>query len=256
MSFLKSAVNQVGRDLGKVVSNSIFKDNHASPYRKVSGKRSKVRSFQYNKTEFEKAIDFQTGHRPSTLIVKISGVYTVIKNEANDFLADGYLDTSESDSLFEMMQKFNSKVDDICDILEIDEKYNDKEINQLTKIVEKTNILFKEVLQLSAKGCQFRKIEHLEEANKIELISFIKYVGLCLIWMGKYARGKQRSIVKTTIANILDIITFTWPFTRSYLLLESIFTFPKESNRRKTLKNAHLRLADLEEKRAKTYLSI
>ena len=256
MSLLKSAINQVGRDLGKVVSNSIFNDNHASPYRRVINKTNAANNSTRFKTEFDKAIDFQTGHRPSTLIAKISGVYTIIKNETNQYLSDGYLDTNESDLLFEMIDRFNKKVDDICDLLEIDEDSFHKEINQLTKIVEKTNTLFKEALQLSAKGCQYRKLEHIEEADRIEQIGFLKYVGLNLIWMGNYGRGKQRSLTNTILANVADILTCTWPLTRSYLLFEGILTFSKESNRRKTLKNAHLRLAQLEEKRARIYLTI
>ncbi|MBW1297021.1 hypothetical protein [Aquimarina litoralis] len=256
MSFLKSAINQVGRDVGKVVSNSLFKDSHAAPYRRVTGIRKTVHNSLSSKTEFEKAIDFQTGHRPSTLIAKISGVYTIIKNKVNEFLSDGYLDTYESEILFEMMQRFNSKVDDICDLLEIDETSFEKEINQLTKIVEKTNTLFQKALQLSSKGCQFRKMEHLEEADKIKLIGFFEYVGFNIIWMGNYARGKQKSMTNTVLANIADILTCTWPLTRSYLLLEGILTFSKESNRRKKIKNAHLKLAEIEGKRGELYSNI
>ena len=166
------------------------------------------------------------------------------------------LDTYESEILFEMMQRFNNKVDDICDLLEIDETSFEKEINQLTKIVEKTNTLFKEALQLSSKGCQYRKMEHLEEVDKIKLIGFWKYVGFNIIWMGNYARGKQKSILNMVLANILDLVTFVWPLTRSYLLLKGIFTFSRESNRRKALKNAHIKLAEIEEKRAHIYLNI
>jgi hypothetical protein len=58
------------------------------------------------------------------------------------------------------------------------------------------------------------------------------------------------------IANIADLITFTFPVTRTYLLLKGIFTFPNESKRVKTLKNAHIKLAELEGQRAENYLNI
>ena len=32
--FFRSAVNQVGRDGGKVISNEIYKGKHSTPYRK------------------------------------------------------------------------------------------------------------------------------------------------------------------------------------------------------------------------------
>jgi hypothetical protein len=259
MSFLKSAINQVGRDMGKVVSNQVFKDSHSSPYRRVGQNNTRLNTTSRNsnlKSDFDKAMDFQTGHRPSTLIAKISGIYTVIKNEANGYVSDGYLDTNESSSLFEMMNRFNMKIDDVCDVLEIDEKANEKEINQLSTIVEKTNALFKNILEISANGCKERQSEHENEAKNIEKPSFLNYVGLHLIWMGNYARGAEKSIWKTVVANIADLVTFTFPFTRTFLLLKGLFTFPNENKRLKTLKDAHIRLAELEGKRAKSYLNI
>jgi len=262
MSFLKSAINQVGRDMGKVVSNQVFKDNHSTPYRRVNqnssnSKRSNSSSRISNtKTEFDKAISFQTGFKPNTLITKLSGAYTVIKNEAQAYISDGYLDTTEASNLFEMMNRFNSKAEDVCDILEIDEKGNEKEINQLSKIIEMTNNLFKSTLEISATGCKERQSEHTKTAKSIENPSFLSYVGLHLVWLGKYARGGEKSILKMVIANIADLITFTFPITRIYLLFKGVFTFSNESKRIKTMKNAHIRLAELEGRRAESYLNI
>lgn len=261
MSFLKSAINQVGRDMGKVVSNQVFKDSHSTPYRRVSQNNSrsnsKPRTNTRNvKSEFDKAIEFQTGFKPNTLITKISGAYTVIKNEAKEYISDGYLDTTEASSLFEMMNRFNDKVEDVCDILEMDEEGNEKEINQLSKIVEKTNELFKNTLELSAKGCKERQSEHRIEAENIEKPSLLNYVGLHLVWLGKYARGGEKSILNMVVANIADLVTFTFPITRTYLLLKGIFTFPNENKRVKNLKEAHIKLAELEGQRAENYLNI
>jgi len=261
MSFLKSAINQVGRDMGKVVSNQVFKDSHSTPYRRVSQNNSRSNSkprasIRNVKSEFDKAIEFQTGFKPNTLITKISGAYTVIKNEAKEYISDGYLDTTEASSLFEMMNRFNDKVEDVCDILEMDEEGNEKEINQLSKIVEKTNELFKNTLELSAKGCKERQSEHRIEAENIEKPSLLNYVGLHLVWLGKYARGGEKSILNMVVANIADLVTFTFPITRTYLLLKGIFTFPNENKRVKTLKEAHIKLAELEGQRAENYLNI
>lgn len=40
--FVKSAVNQVGRDAGKVVSNNVYGDAHSTPHRIVSNKTSDI----------------------------------------------------------------------------------------------------------------------------------------------------------------------------------------------------------------------
>ncbi|WP_299121997.1 hypothetical protein [uncultured Tenacibaculum sp.] len=253
MSFLKSAVNQVGRDLGKVVSNQLFNDNHSTPYRRAINNKSVRTPY---KTDFDKAINFQTGHKPNTLIIKLSGLYTTIKNEANGFISDGYLDTSESNKLFNMITQFNNKVDDVCDILEIDEQSNKKEINQLTTLVNKVNNLFNETLKISANGCLHRQNEHKEAANSVENISFSKYLGLNLIWLGGYSRGGKKSITNAIIANLADLTTLTFPLTRTYLFIKGIFTYSKENNRRIKVKEALLKLAELEGKRAETYLSI
>ncbi len=256
MSFLKSAINQVGRDMGKVVSNQIFKDAHSTPYRNIrsSNNRQSRRVTTNVKPEFDRAIDFQTGHRPSTLIARIAGVYTVIKNEANFYISDGYLDTDESESLFQMMNRFNEKIDDICDILEIDEEANKKEINQLTKIVEKTNDLFRRILQISAEGCEMRKAELNEEAEMIKNVSFLKFVALNAIWMGKYAKTGQKDWFATILANLISLCLF--PFVHVCMAIYGALTYSGANRKRKKLKEAYERMAELEGKRAETYLSI
>ncbi len=262
MSFLKSAINQVGRDMGKVISNQIFKDSHSTPYRRVGQnyENSTSSNFEtqnlYISSEFSKAINFQTGFRPNTLINKISGVYTVIKNEANSYVSDGYLDASESASLFEMMNRFKNKIDDIYDILEFDEEGNEKELGQLTKILEKTNKLFKNTLETSYKGFKQRQLEYKIEYENVVSANLLNYLGLHLIWFGKYARGGEKSISKMVVANIVDLITFTFPITRTYLLIKGILTFPSESERVKRLRDFHLKSSELQGQRAQNYLNL
>ena len=258
MSFLKSAINQVGRDMGKVVSNQVFQDSHSTPYRRTGSFSSQqIQNSQQRsnfKSEFDKAIEFQTGHRPNTLIAKVSGVYTVLKNEANNYISDGYLDAEESESLFTMMERFNQKVDDVCDILEIDEESNKKEIDQLIKIVEKTNELFKQTLRVSAEGCENRKTELKNESEQIETLSFLKFVGLNAVWMGKYARTGKKSWGATIFANIFSLLLF--PFIHVCMAIYGALTYSVENSKRKKLKMAYVRMAELESKRAEIYLSI
>lgn len=51
--FIRSAVNQVGRDAGKVVSNQVYGDAHSTPYRSVSGNNSDGRIVGVGKIEDE-----------------------------------------------------------------------------------------------------------------------------------------------------------------------------------------------------------
>ncbi len=257
MSFLKSAINQVGRDMGKAVSNQVFGDAHSTPYRRTGGNVSEKRLTA--KSEFDKAISFQTGYKPSTLINKISGVYTVLKNEANYYISDGYLDANEANSLFSMMGDFNQKAEDICEVLEIDEDANEKEIAQLAKIAEKSNELFKQTLAVAAEGCENRKIEMRNEAEQIRILSFWKFVGLTTIWLHKYAKTGKHNWGITIIGNLFSIaFLFSTPPFFIYLIpaLYGMFTYAGVNNKRKKLKEVCTTIADAEEKRAELYRGI
>ena len=51
--FVRSAVNQVGRDAGRVVSNNIYGDAHSIPHRSVSGNSSSERVSSVGQIEDE-----------------------------------------------------------------------------------------------------------------------------------------------------------------------------------------------------------
>lgn len=255
MTLVKSAINQFGRDIGKVVSNTALKDAHSTPYRRVGGNTTSKTSQRRStfKSEFDKAISFQTGFRANTLITKLSGAYTAMKNEANEYVSDGYLDGDESNSFFNMLNKFNDKVDDVCDVLEIDEEGNQKEIVQLTKLLEKTNQIFIQTLQVSSEGCENKKedYEYLAQTEKQDKLSFFKYVLLKTIWMGKYIETGKKDLVSTIIANILSL--FLFPFIHTFKFLQGVFTYSGYNSKKKETIGLYERGAYLEGKRAEQY---
>lgn len=257
MSFLKSAINQVGRDLGKVVSNQIFKDSHSSPYRRVGNNVTKNQSLgskKVEKTEFEKAINFSLGFKPKTLMTKVAAAHSILKSTLNKYVSDGYLDTDESSRMFEMVSQFNSKIDEVCDVLELDKQSNKNELELLDVIVKKTVEHIKEILLLSAEGCKKKSAENMLKSESIKSPSLVKYVGFHMIWMGKYARGEKKSLTNTILANIADILTFTFPVTRSYLLVNSLYTYWGKYNEIKKRIDLYKLLSDTETKRASAYL--
>ncbi len=140
MSFLKSAVNQVGRDLGKVISNQIFKDAHSTPIRMAN--RVDNSQKQIIKSNFEKSINFPLTHRPKTLINKINAAYIDLKNEVEVFLSNGFLSMEELQQLVLLFNTYNKKAGDLTELLEIDEINNANEIEQLTQLVQKNKDLF------------------------------------------------------------------------------------------------------------------
>lgn len=165
MSFLKSAINQVGRDFGKVISNQIFKDAHAAPIRmsgaNPNGKSKKVKS------EFEKALTFPLTQKPNTLLTKMSAAYIELKNEADEFLSDGYLSMDELKQLVELFNTFNRKASDITDLLELDEEKNSEEISKLTELVQKNKELFIKTLEIGLAAAR-NSIDSIENYKKEE----------------------------------------------------------------------------------------
>ena len=205
MGFLQSAINQVGRDMGRVVSNAVFKDRHAIPIRRaksyninnrslqtITTRASSAQPIQEVKDKFDKAIEFKTGYKPVTLISKLGGAFVVIKNEAKAFIDDGYLDVNESQQLFEMMKRFNDKCEDVEDVMSFTEDESSKSFKQLEKIHQSIQEIFKEVLKTSSKACIARAKQYKNEANSVHIMSFRRYVAYMLYGCQNTLRGAKK----------------------------------------------------------------
>ena len=262
MGFLKSAINQVGRDMGRVVSNQVFKDAHSIPIRRARSRSTASENAQVQERraapikevadEFEKSISFKTGYRPTTLISKLGGAFTVIKNEAKAFVDDGYLDPEESAQLFTMLKQFNDKISDVEDVLSFTVDESAKEYKQLEKIVEALKEVFHDVLSVSIKACYERAKELEQMASEQKVVNQGRYIGLHVIWMPRYANGGEKKTTRAVIANILDILTCTWPITRLVLLIKGLTgyaAYQKEQDQ----SAQYRKMADLERQRAQAY---
>jgi hypothetical protein len=265
MGFLQSAINQVGRDMGRVVSNTVFKDRHSIPIRRARTYQNEHSNGSYRpstskslpikqaQNEFDKAISFKTGYKPETLISKLGGAFVVIKNEARAFIKDGYLDINESQQLISMIQQFNNKCSDIEDVIGFTEDKDSKVYKQLENIHKTTISIYKEVLTISAEAC-LKRADHYERTSKtITAMPFGRFVGLHLVWMPRYAKGGDKSVTKAVFANILDIITLTFPVTRFILLIAGVASYYGAIQKAKDIKQGYLDMAEQERKRADTY---
>ena len=260
MSFFNSAINQVGRDLGKVVSNQVFKDSHSTPYRTVAHKNANVNQGEIikrvDKTNFDKLVGALEGvSKPSTKLEKLSLVYLEIRNEGRRFLEDGYLDNNEAVSLFSMISILNQKAEEISHLLDINKEKNKNEIEALDLLMKKVQETMREIMKAAKKGAEAKKAELIQGLEGVESISFWRYIKLNVIWMGNYARGGVKSITKTVLANVIDILTLTFLISRPFLFLQGIFTYRKEAKRRATIKDWYATRADLESKRLVVYNS-
>lgn len=66
--FIRSAVNQVGRDAGRVVSNQVYGDAHSSPYRNVS-RKNRIVDVGEKRPEGVQVIEPSTGNAIAWAIV-------------------------------------------------------------------------------------------------------------------------------------------------------------------------------------------
>lgn len=164
MRLINSAISQVGRDLGKVVSNQVFKDAHSTPIRMSSQSPTQKQVVERNqkiKSNFDKELNFSISGRPSTLITKIASLFIAMRGCVNDFKSDGYLDTAEFKESVRMIQEFVLKLSDVGEILNLDPLKNENEIIIASSYIEKTNSLIQDVCEFGIQGCN-TKIQYIE----------------------------------------------------------------------------------------------
>jgi len=261
MSFLKSAINQVGRDAGKVISNELFKDKHASPVRIVDAGISKATQRKtVSRGDFEKAISFVTSFRPNTLINKLMGAYTILKNEIHSFCEDDHIDAYEASRGIRMIQEFSMKMVDIDEVLSIDVDKNHKEIQQLTNIHLKLKSLIQKISITAIEGCEYEAglLQDMADAKKSEIMGFWKFVGLHTAWMGKHARGASKDMFSTIIGNAADILPIIWgyPFfiiTRPFLFIKGMSSYSTHKAKINNQANKYLDEANRELQRREIF---
>ncbi len=276
MSFTKAVVRQVGRDLGKVVSNQVFGDRHSTPYRRVGNnstsrrkqKRSQqvaqqqqviqpVQEQQITSTDFDRAVGFATTFTAPTMVRKLAGVYEVMKTEIYKAKQDGYLDTDESNMVFKMESEFMHKAEIITDLLELEEEKNKVHLEKLQKIVELTQRLIKETIELSLKGAKIQKQYYENLKRNYSAPDFKRYVGFGTIWMLNYARTNEKNLLNTIVANAISIFAisvdpvFALIYGVSFLIAVGKFSKDK-SNNEQMLALMHQEI-EIEEQRIKLF---
>ncbi|MCH8534646.1 MAG: hypothetical protein LAT51_06215 [Flavobacteriaceae bacterium] len=283
MSFTKAVVRQVGRDLGKVVSNKVFGDRHSTPYRRVGSNassgsrqqrqqqrqqpsqqaqqqvssRQEVQEQKITSNEFDKAIGFATTFTAPTMVRKLAGVYEVMKNEIHKAKQDGYLDTDESTMVFKMESEFMHKAEIITDLLELEEEKNKSHLEKLQKIVELTQRLIKEAIELSLKGAKIQKQYYENQKDQYHAPDFKRYAGFGTIWMLNYARTGEKNLLNTIVANAISLFAVVAEPAFLVIYLVSFFIavgkFSKDKNTNQQMLELIDREIEIEEQRIKLF---
>ncbi len=273
MSFANAVIRQVGRDLGKVISNQLFKDSHSTPYRRVGNRRrtqnqqttqvatqpKQTQTEELTSAAFDKAIGFATTYTAPTMVRKLMGVYEVINNEIFKAKRDGFIDSEEAKLIFTMEQEFHHKAEIIADLLELDEAENEKHLEKLEKVVRLTSGLFHETLNLAIKGAEIEKQHYQKKQNKIQPIQFGNYIGLHFILMGTYAKTGKKQLWKTIVGNIVSLIiliVFYVPLLNLVGLVQGLVTYAAEKSGRDAKRNLLQQEINLSESRKQLYLDV
>lgn len=173
--FLSSAIRQVGRDLGKVVSNQVFGDMHSTPIRHVNKFVSRPQTVvgtkttdQRRKTDFEKSLNFRMSYTPKTLVNKLMAAFVEFKNEGDVLMSDGYLSANEAGYFFGLLQNFSEKAANVAEALEINPKTSDSEMEYISKISEILKIHVREIAAAGFHGSEDEINEIRYQLSKIE----------------------------------------------------------------------------------------
>lgn len=251
--FVNSVIRQLGRDTGKVLSNSVYGDAHSTPIR-MTGKsgsaqsQGRTQARQKSKSEFEKALNFDRSATPKTLVRKIQALSVLLEEETSVYLNDDYLSADEAREAFEKLNKFSQKAESVAKQLELDEEGNSKEIKQLEKIVIQANEDFHLLLGKGAESCD-EMVLHLEALAK-EKGSFnpLVWVLLNTVFMRGYAKTGQKKLTNTILANILLI-----GVGHAVMLVVGVVSMPSEYLRKRKEEKLYLKAAEKEKERSNSY---
>lgn len=184
--FVSSAIRQVGRDLGKVVSNQAFGDAHSTPIRHVnrfsgSATTGTKTDDRRRKTDFEKALNFKLSYTPKTLVGKLLGALIEFKKETDLLLSDDHLSTDETRYFLSMLNEFSTKAADVAEVMEVHPKSSSEDEELMYRI---TNDLKVHVHRIARAGYE-EAIEDVERlGRKIDEIDMVKAANINLIWAG------------------------------------------------------------------------
>ncbi|QTY27053.1 hypothetical protein [Flavobacterium sp. CS20] len=152
-----------------------------------------------------------------------------------------------------MLKRFNHKVSDVDDVMSFTEDKDAKVYDQLNEIVKKTKAVFVETLEVSIKACEQRAKQYQELADQQEFFSFGEYLKLHLLWFPKHAKGGEKKNTQAIIANIIDVVTLTFPITRTVLLLMGLTSYNSQKQQHQNLVKVYRNQAQQERERAEVY---
>lgn len=251
-TFLNSVIRQLGRDSGKVISNSLFGDAHSTPVRMTRSKTAPERNSSPERkkriqSQFDKALNFDRSATPKTLVRKIQALSVLLEEETHEFLSDDYFSSAEAGKAFEMISTFSNKAASVTKQLEFDEEANVKELKQIEEVVVKTNEDFLKLLERAAQVCDDMVPKLQEKSKEVSQFNALRWIMLHTIYMRGYAKTGETKMLNTILANVLLF------GTQPIMLVVGLITAPFEYNRLKKDGNVYIKAIEIEKQKAAEY---
>lgn len=111
MGFFNSVINQIGRDVGRSISNKVLKDAHARPIRVITSD-TVITEKKKQLLEYQKQIlKIDLTQTPKTIIRKLGALLVEFDTTVTSYLDDNHIDLQEEIELvkmfFEILQVFD-----------------------------------------------------------------------------------------------------------------------------------------------------
>lgn len=163
---------------------------------------------QKEQKEFLNALNFSLGHRPSTLVNKLTGLYGIIKHRYEKFASDGIIDQSELQIFLNSIIQFSKKSQDVLGVLGLEIDKNQAEIKKLGNLTGLIKSLDSEIYVVASRGCDKQILKYDMLSKKVEILSKKKIIKLHVLWLGKFANGGKKDTTTAVLVNILSIFIF------------------------------------------------
>lgn len=213
MSFRKSLINQLGRDTGKVITNIVFNNAHATPVRVTStnsGPVKKARKKRVKKSEFDRLYGFKMDYTPKTLVRKTIALYGALDNEIEKAIEDQYLDNNEISMLSGLHIKFLNKCVKVIEAINLQDN-NDPNAHNILDVAATANRKLAKALELTIEVC-LKKVdliqEKIEEEKPVSIEKFKPSLSLLKRAFTKKHYNRYKKSQEETISGLKNEIVF------------------------------------------------
>jgi hypothetical protein len=179
-TFIRSAVRQLGRDAGKVVSNRAFGDSHSTPIRMVRNADTSPIKSDSGRSKYRHSLDKAVNKGLPSTKASAKKALVTLENAFEEFISENNQITNEAQLqyLFAWIEKTEDFIGDVIRIVDVEEvKTIASEV--LSGILDQKNQLFASLEAMEAP----KKLDLTVKRRIAWLVLFTPYIALFFIDM-------------------------------------------------------------------------